>query len=62
MNKYTTALLLLLISVSLFAQEYPEITIKDVQFMEDDSLLAYGAMNQEPYPALATSGDTVIQT
>ncbi len=60
MNKFITILLFQLVSVSLFAQEYPEITIRDVQYVEDDSLLAYGAMNQEPYPALAASGDTII--
>ena len=62
MKKNLILLLILFMSVSLFAQTYPELSIKDIQYMEPDSLLLYGSRNSEPKPALAVSGDTVIVT
>jgi len=55
-------LIILMMSVSLFAQTYPELSIRDIQYMDPDSLLEYGARNSEPKPELAVSGDTVIVT
>ena len=52
--------LIFICSFNLFAQEYPEVSIRDVNFAPDDSLLFYGALNSEPVPELA--GDTVIIT
>ena len=52
--------LILLMAFQLFAQDYPEVTIRDVNFAPDDSLLYYGSLNTEPLPPLA--GDTVIIT
>ncbi|VAX27407.1 hypothetical protein MNBD_IGNAVI01-69 [hydrothermal vent metagenome] len=62
MRKSLMIFAILMISVSLFAQTYPELSIKDIQFIEADSLLEYGLRNSEPKPALAVSGDTVIVT
>ncbi|MBL1211976.1 MAG: T9SS type A sorting domain-containing protein [Ignavibacteriae bacterium] len=53
--KLLIAFLLIFLSQT-FAQ-YPEITIKDINFVPDDSLLFYGALNSEPQPPLV--GDTV---
>ncbi len=50
----------LLLSVSIFAQEYPEVTIRDVNYASDEDLLFFGAQGSEPPPALV--GDTVIVT
>lgn len=49
--------LLLLSSIQLYSQEYPEVTIRDIQFVAADSLEAYGAINSEPYGMY--EGDTV---
>ncbi|NOX66335.1 MAG: T9SS type A sorting domain-containing protein [Chlorobi bacterium] len=62
MKKSLIIFAILMMSVSLFAQTYPELSIKDIQFIEADSLLEYGSRNSEPKPALAVSGDTVIVT
>lgn len=62
MRKSLMIFAILMMSVSLFAQTYPELSIKDIQFIEADSLLEYGLRNSEPKPALAVSGDTVIVT
>lgn len=62
MKKSLTIFAIMMMSVSLFAQIYPELSIKDIQFIEADSLLEYGSRNSEPKPALAVSGDTVIVT
>lgn len=62
MKKSLIIFAILMMSVSLFAQTYPELSIKDIQFIEADSLLEYGSSNSEPKPALAVSGDTVIVT
>jgi len=51
--------LLTLIASQMIAQ-YSEVTIKDVNFAPNDSLLHYGALNTEPAPTLL--GDTVIVT
>lgn len=53
-------LLFLFLSVQLFAQVYPEVTIRDIQYAPADSLLAYGALNSEPRPNY--EGDTVTVT
>lgn len=52
----------LFLSIQLFAQgTYPEVTIKDVNFIPSDSLIFYGTTyNDEPEPDLA--GDTVMIT
>ncbi len=61
MKKMYLLVLIVLLSSNLFAQ-YAEVTIKDIQYQTDADLLSFGAINQEPKPALATSGDTVIVT
>lgn len=53
-------LLIVFVSSQLFAQTYPEVPLRDVNFAPADSLLKYGALNTEPKPA--TLGDTVIVT
>ncbi len=53
-------LLPLIFTYTLFAQSYPEVTIKDIQFAPEDSLIAYGLLNQEPKPSYV--GDTVTIT
>ena len=60
MKKSLMIFALLMMSVSLLAQTYPEVSIRDIQFQTDSALVAAGASNSEPVPALATSGDTVI--
>lgn len=53
-------ILLLMLSIELFAQNYPEVTIKDINFVPNDSLLFYASKNTEPKSLLV--GDTVIIT
>ena len=55
-------LIILMMSVSLFAQTYPELSIRDIQYIDSALLLEYGSQNSEPKPELAVSGDTVIVT
>ena len=50
----------LALGINLFGQTYPEVTIRDIQFLPADSLELYGLSNTEPKPPLA--GDTVIVT
>lgn len=45
-------LILSVMSVEIFAQTIPEVTIRDVNYVEPDSLLFYGPQNQEPKPPL----------
>ena len=59
MRKVYILLLLTLFAGNLFAQ-YAEVSIRDIQFQTDSALVAAGANNGEPVPALAVSGDTVI--
>ncbi len=59
MKKLYLLVILALFASNLFAQ-YAEVSIKDIQFQTDSALVAAGAANSEPVPALATSGDTVI--
>ena len=47
----------LLISLSQIFAQYPEVTIKDINFVTDSALLAAGALGGEPQPPLV--GDTV---
>jgi hypothetical protein len=47
----------LLISFSQMFAQYPELTIKDINFVSDSALLAAGAANGEPVPPLV--GDTI---
>ncbi|MCB0750185.1 MAG: hypothetical protein KDC52_01790, partial [Ignavibacteriae bacterium] len=60
MNLRTLLSLLLLLSMQIFAQNYPEVPLSDVNYVPADSLLKYGALNTEPKPA--TVGDTVVVT
>jgi hypothetical protein len=48
---------LILLSVQMFAQEYPEVTIRDIQYISNDSLLT--PPNDYPSPL---EGDTVTVT
>ncbi len=50
----------LLFSLNIYAQNYPEVSIRDIQFVPDSSLLAAGVSWSEPVPPLF--GDTVIVT
>jgi len=50
----------LISAIQIFSQDYPEVTIKDINFVPGDSLLSYGASNSEPQPSYV--GDTVIVT
>jgi len=59
MKKIILVLAITLSASSLFAQ-YAEVSIKDIQFQTDSALVAEGAINSEPVPALSVSGDTVI--
>ncbi len=59
MKKIILILIFILCASSLFAQ-YAEVSIKEINFQEPDSLLFYGNLNTEPIPALAVSGDTII--
>ena len=61
MKKSILVLLFTFCASSLFAQ-YAEVSIRDIQIQADSALLAAGAINSEPVPALAVSGDTVIVT
>ncbi|MBU2505985.1 MAG: hypothetical protein KJ799_04590, partial [Bacteroidetes bacterium] len=54
------ALSLALIFSNLIAQDYPEVSIRDIQFAPVDSLLLYGGRNSEPKPNFFR--DTVIVT
>lgn len=60
MNKLFTIFLSLFFSINVFAQTYPEVSIKDIQFEPADSLLFYGSQNSEPKPNFF--GDTVVVT
>lgn len=60
MKKVLLSLLIMFVSLSLFAQEYPEIPFRDINYVEPDSLLFYGGQGSEPVPPLV--GDTVIVT
>jgi len=60
MKKISTVLFSILFAISIFAQTYPEVSIRDIQFEPADSLLFYGAQNSEPKPNYF--GDTVIVT
>ena len=60
MKKISTMLFSILFAVSIFAQTYPEVSIKDIQFELADSLLFYGAQSSEPKPNFL--GDTVVVT
>ncbi|MFZ1290392.1 MAG: T9SS type A sorting domain-containing protein [Melioribacteraceae bacterium] len=51
---------LIIASSQIFSQSYPEVSIKDVNFVSNDSLLYYGSLATEPKPELV--GDTVIVT
>ncbi len=50
----------LIFGLNLFAQDYPEVSIRDIQYVPADSLLAYGTSWTEPTPPLF--GDTVWVT
>lgn len=52
--------LIIVFSIQIIAQEYPEITIRDIQFATDSSLNYYGSLNSEPKSAY--EGDTVNVT
>ncbi len=52
--------LIIVFSIQIIAQEYPEITIRDIQFATDSSLNYYGSLNSEPKSAY--EGDTVTVT
>jgi len=60
MKKSLMIIAMVMISVSIFAQVYPEATVMDINFVENDSLIYYGGLNTEPVPPLV--GDTVIVT
>lgn len=60
MKKMVLILSLIIFSVNTFSQVYPEKTVRDVNFVEADSLLYYGSIGTEPVPPLV--GDTVIVT
>ncbi len=60
MKLKTILLLTCVLAINVFAQTYPEVTIRDIQFATVDSLNFYGAKNEEPLPSLA--GDTVTVT
>lgn len=66
MKRILIFLLLLSSALVLFAQDYPDVTIRDVNYVERDSLLYYGALGTEPKPPLAgvspAYGDTVYIT
>ncbi|MBU2507253.1 MAG: T9SS type A sorting domain-containing protein [Bacteroidetes bacterium] len=51
---------LIFVFSNLIAQDYPEVSIRDIQFAPVDSLLLYGGRNSEPKPNFL--GDTVIVT
>jgi hypothetical protein len=55
--KFKLLLAVLLISFSQMFAQYPEVTIKDLNFVSDSALIAAGALNTEPLPPLV--GDTV---
>lgn len=60
MKRFLLLSVLIFMSTLLFAQNYPEVSIKDVNFVDRDSLLFYGGLNSEPVPPLVN--DTVIVT
>jgi len=60
MKKLYLLILIGFLASNLFAQNYPEVTIKDIQYQTNEALLTAGAANSEPIPALAISKDTVI--
>ena len=51
---------LFLICSQISAQVYPEVTIKDIQYVDPDSLLYYGALGTEPKPQLFNDTVTVV--
>ncbi|PIQ09736.1 MAG: hypothetical protein COW71_05000 [Ignavibacteriales bacterium CG18_big_fil_WC_8_21_14_2_50_31_20] len=62
MKKLYLLILLGFFASNLFAQSYPEVSIRDIQYQTNEALLTAGAAHSEPKPALAVSGDTVIVT
>lgn len=50
----------LISAIQIYSQDYPEVTIKDINYQPDSLLLSLGAQNTEPVPVL--NGDTVIVT
>ena len=60
MKFFNLLFLILVLSIQIMAQEYPEITIKDIQFATDSSLNYNGSLNSEPLSAY--EGDTVTVT
>ena len=62
MKKMYLLILIVFLASNLFAQDYQEVTIKDINYQTDADLLAAGLNNTEPIPALAVSGDTVVVT
>ncbi len=53
-------LIVLIGAATLIAQEYPEVSIRDFNYHEADSLLHYGGLLDEPPQPML--GDTVIVT
>ncbi len=53
-------LIMLACAITGLAQTYPEVTIRDIQFVEADSLNYYGSINSEPTGMY--EGDTVVVT
>ena len=60
MKLFNLLFLTLVLSFQVIAQEYPEITIKDIQFATDSSLNYNGSLNSEPLSSY--EGDTVTVT
>jgi hypothetical protein len=60
MKRFLLLSVLIFMSTLLFAQNYPEVTIRDINFAPADSLIYYGGLNSEPMPSFV--GDTVVVT
>lgn len=60
MKKILTILILLSAFAAVFAQEYPEVSIKDINYHPADTLIYYGQQGGEPAPNYL--GDTVWVT
>ncbi|MBU1098318.1 MAG: T9SS type A sorting domain-containing protein [Bacteroidetes bacterium] len=60
MKRFLLLSVLIFMSTLLFAQNYPEVSIKDINFAPADSLIYYGGLNGEPMPSFV--GDTVVVT
>ena len=60
MKKGLLFFVIFFIAAAMFAQDYPELTLRDINYMEDDSLLYYGGFYDKP--SQPYEGDTVIVT